>query len=116
MNRWNSASQGRTAELTRVNEELAQAQMLAEEANLGKTRFLAAAGHDILQPLNAARLYCASLIEKAGGDTGFGRQAENIESSLDSVENILGAVLDISRLDAGAMKPLPKRCSASVHC
>jgi PAS domain-containing protein len=46
----------RTVELTRVNEELAQAQMLAEEANLGKTRFLAAAGHDILQPLNAARL------------------------------------------------------------
>ncbi|TIT30960.1 MAG: hybrid sensor histidine kinase/response regulator, partial [Mesorhizobium sp.] len=41
----------RTVELTRVNEELAQAQMLAEEANLGKTRFLAAAGHDILQPL-----------------------------------------------------------------
>ena len=36
--------QQRTAELTRVNEELAQAQMLAEEANLGKTRFLAAAG------------------------------------------------------------------------
>ena len=61
----------RTAELTRVNEELAQAQMLAEEANLGKTRFLAAAGHDILQPLNAARLYCSSLIEKAGkGATG----------------------------------------------
>ncbi|TIQ34002.1 MAG: hybrid sensor histidine kinase/response regulator, partial [Mesorhizobium sp.] len=49
----------RTVELTRVNEELAQAQMLAEEANLGKTRFLAAAGHDILQPLNAARLYCS---------------------------------------------------------
>ena len=96
--------QRRTAELTRVNEELAQAQMLAEEANLGKTRFLAAAGHDILQPLNAARLYCASLIEKAGkGATG--EAASNIESSLESVETILGAVLDISRLDAGAMKP-----------
>lgn len=94
----------RTAELTRVNEELAQAQMLAEEANLGKTRFLAAAGHDILQPLNAARLYCASLIEKAGrGD--IGEAATSIESSLESVETILGAVLDISRLDAGAMKP-----------
>jgi CheY-like chemotaxis protein len=88
----------------RVNEELAQAQMLAEEANLGKTRFLAAAGHDILQPLNAARLYCASLIEKAGrGESG--EAAANIESSLESVETILGAVLDISRLDAGAMKP-----------
>ncbi|MGO4561370.1 NahK/ErcS family hybrid sensor histidine kinase/response regulator [Rhizobiales bacterium 3FA27D7] len=94
----------RTAELTRVNEELAQAQMLAEEANLGKTRFLAAAGHDILQPLNAARLYCASLIEKAGKGAS-GQAAINIESSLESVETILGAVLDISRLDAGAMKP-----------
>jgi Na+/proline symporter/signal transduction histidine kinase/CheY-like chemotaxis protein len=94
----------RTAELTRVNEELAQAQALAEEANLGKTRFLAAAGHDILQPLNAARLYCASLIEKAGPGPA-GQAAVNIESALESVETILGAVLDISRLDAGAMKP-----------
>ncbi|BCH27244.1 histidine kinase [Mesorhizobium sp. L-8-10] len=93
----------RTAELTRVNEELAQAQMLAEEANLGKTRFLAAVGHDILQPLNAARLYCSSLIEQSDG--AVGGAAANIESSLDSVETILGAVLDISRLDAGAMKP-----------
>ncbi|TIX07904.1 MAG: HAMP domain-containing histidine kinase, partial [Mesorhizobium sp.] len=91
-------------ELTRVNEELAQAQMLAEEANLGKTRFLAAAGHDILQPLNAARLYCSSLIEKHGKGPA-GKAAVNIESSLESVETILGAVLDISRLDAGAMKP-----------
>ncbi|MGE0502127.1 MAG: PAS-domain containing protein [Rhizobiaceae bacterium] len=94
----------RTVELTRVNEELAQAQVIAEEANLSKTRFLAAAGHDILQPLNAARLYCASLIERAGsGQTGTA--AANIESSLESVETILGAVLDISRLDTGAMKP-----------
>jgi Na+/proline symporter/CheY-like chemotaxis protein len=94
----------RTAELMQANEDLAQAQMLAEEANLGKTRFLAAVGHDILQPLNAARLYCASLIER----TRKGPEANaaaNIDSSLDSVEEILGAVLDISRLDAGAMKP-----------
>jgi Na+/proline symporter/signal transduction histidine kinase/ActR/RegA family two-component response regulator len=94
----------RTAELTLVNEELAQAQMLAEEANLGKTRFLAAAGHDILQPLNAARLYCASLIERTGRGE-LGDAAASIESSLESVETILGAVLDISRLDAGGMKP-----------
>lgn len=93
----------RTAELSAVNVELAKAQSIAEEANLGKTRFLAAAGHDILQPLNAARLYSASLIEKLG-------KSENevivshIESSLDSVETILNAVLDISRLDTGAMK------------
>src|SRR5690606_20967134 len=86
--------------------ELAQAQALAEEANLGKTRFLAAAGHDILQPLNAARLYCASLIEKSASGP-VDQAAANIESALESVETILGAVLDISRLDAGAMKPEP---------
>ncbi|MBL8584652.1 MAG: PAS-domain containing protein [Rhizobiaceae bacterium] len=96
--------QSRTAELMRVNEELAQAQTIAEEANLSKTRFLAAAGHDILQPLNAARLYCASLMEKAGPGTQS-EAAGNIESALESVETILGAVLDISRLDAGAMRP-----------
>lgn len=95
----------RTAELVRVNEELAQAQMLAEEANLSKTRFLAAAGHDILQPLNAARLYCSSLMETAR-DGALRKSIGNIESSLDSVESILGAVLDISRLDTGAMKPV----------
>ncbi|HET7409591.1 MAG TPA: PAS-domain containing protein, partial [Paracoccaceae bacterium] len=93
----------RTAELTRVNEELAMAQMLAEEANLSKTRFLAAAGHDILQPLNAARLYCSALLEKLGRDK-TGEAIANIESSLESVESILGAVLDISRLDTGALK------------
>lgn len=94
----------RTAELTRVNEELALAQNIAEEANLGKTRFLAAAGHDILQPLNAARLYCSSLIERSRQSTEAD-SAENIDSALESVETILGAVLDISRLDAGAMTP-----------
>src|SRR5690606_19827926 len=84
--------------------ELAQAQVIAEEANLSKTRFLAAAGHDILQPLNAARLYCSALQESVGS----GKVADavgNIESSLESVETILSAVLDISRLDTGAMKP-----------
>ncbi|MBX3598769.1 MAG: PAS-domain containing protein [Rhizobiaceae bacterium] len=94
----------RTSELLRVNRELEQAQMLADEANQSKTRFLAAAGHDILQPLNAARLYCASLIERTS-DGSISDAAFNIESSLESVETILGAVLDISRLDAGAMTP-----------
>src|SRR5690606_30413812 len=46
----------RTEELTRLNRELERARAAAEEANIGKTRFIAAAGHDILQPLNAARL------------------------------------------------------------
>ncbi len=94
----------RTSELLQVNEELAQAQRLAEEANLGKTRFLAGAGHDILQPLNAARLYCSALRETTT-QPDLQSALGNIDTSLDSVETILGAVLDISRLDSGAMKP-----------
>lgn len=94
----------RTSELISVNNELANARAAAEEANLGKTRFFAAAGHDILQPLNAARLYASALVEQdITPETR--RLANNIDSALESVETILGAVLDISRLDTGAMKP-----------
>jgi len=94
----------RTRELTRVNTELAEARASAEEANIGKTRFFAAAGHDILQPLNAARLYSSSLVERLGHSDNSDLVL-NIDSALESVETILGAVLDISRLDTGAMKP-----------
>jgi Na+/proline symporter/signal transduction histidine kinase len=94
----------RTTELRRVNDELVRTQRLAEDANIGKTRFLAAAGHDILQPLNAARLYSSSLNERLG-QAGNEAIVSNIESSLDAVESILGAVLEISRLDTGALKP-----------
>jgi signal transduction histidine kinase len=94
----------RTAELTRVNHALAEARAAADEANIGKTRFFAAAGHDILQPLNAARLYSSSLVERLG-DSENSALVANIDSALESVESILGAVLDISRLDTGAMKP-----------
>ena len=94
----------RTAELTRVNRELGEARASADEANIGKTRFFAAAGHDILQPLNAARLYSSALVERLG-DGDISSMVRNIDSALESVEAILGAVLDISRLDTGAMKP-----------
>ncbi|MEA2991431.1 MAG: hypothetical protein QOD40_351 [Alphaproteobacteria bacterium] len=94
----------RTEQLTRLNAELARAKGEAEEANISKTRFLAAASHDILQPLNAARLYITSLTERqsAGEDA---RLVGNIDASLEAVEEIFGALLDISRLDTGALKP-----------
>lgn len=92
----------RTEELTRLNSELALAKSAAEDASISKTRFLAAASHDILQPLNAARLYVTSLVERqhSGEET---RLVENIDELLQAIEEILGALLDISRLDAGAM-------------
>ena len=54
----------RTEELTRLNTELARAKSEAEDANISKTRFLAAASHDLLQPLHAARLYVTSLADR----------------------------------------------------
>ncbi len=98
----------RTNELERLNRELATAKGVADDANLSKTRFLAAASHDILQPLNAARLYATSLSEQmragaAPGGEQTAKLAENVDASLEAVEEILTALLDISRLDAGAM-------------
>jgi Na+/proline symporter/signal transduction histidine kinase/CheY-like chemotaxis protein len=94
----------RTAELTKLNEALTEAKGRADEANLDKTRFLAAASHDILQPLNAARLYATSLVERdMHGDAG--RLAGNIDAALTAVEDILNTLLDISRLDTGALRP-----------
>ena len=98
----------RTAELTSVNDALAKAQQEAEKANIGKTRFLAATGHDISQPLNAARLYTSSLVERTEKtDHEHHEIAQKIDTALGSVETIIGAVLDISRLDAGALTANP---------
>ncbi len=94
----------RTTELTRLNAELGRAKGDAEEANVSKTRFLAAASHDISQPLNAARLYVTSLLERQeGGEDAV--LIGNVDASLEAVEEIFGALLDISRLDSGAMRP-----------
>jgi signal transduction histidine kinase len=96
----------RTAALTRVNAELEIARAKADAANLDKTRFLAAASHDLLQPLNAARLYTATLVERAR-DGEFAPLALSIEAALGAVEEIMAALIDISRLDSGALTPKP---------
>ncbi|MCL4768203.1 MAG: PAS-domain containing protein [Hyphomicrobiaceae bacterium] len=94
----------RTAELLRVNAQLAVAKAKADEANFDKTRFLAAASHDLLQPLNAARLYSSSLVERHLSETDA-VVARNVDASLSAVEEILGALIDISRMDAGRLAP-----------
>ena len=94
----------RTAALTLLNAELELARAKADAANRDKTRFLAAASHDLLQPLNAARLYTSTLVERAG-NAELGELAQSIEASLNAVEEIMAALLDISRIDSGALKP-----------
>jgi Na+/proline symporter/signal transduction histidine kinase len=94
----------RTAELLEVNKALAVAKRKADEANLDKTRFLAAASHDVLQPLNAARLYVTSLVERTQ-DGQEAMLARNIDASLEAVEEILNVLIEIARLDTGRQEP-----------
>lgn len=97
----------RTAELLDVNGALAKAKAKADQANLDKTRFVAAASHDILQPLNAARLYAASLVERPL-DTTDALLARNVDASLSAVEEIFSTLIEISRIDAGRLEPETK--------
>ncbi len=97
MHRANETLEQRVAERTR---ELLQARDQAEQANASKSRFVAAASHDLLQPINAAKLFISSLLQ-----TDLQPQqretAGRIQKAFDSVESILGALLDISKLDSG---------------
>jgi two-component system, sensor histidine kinase len=87
-----------------VNEELVAARDTAERANRFKTRFFTAVGHDLLQPLHAARLSLSAMGEDP-------RQMPNqrltgqIDQALSSIEDLLRSILDISKLEAGAVRP-----------
>ena len=94
-------------------EALEQAKAEAEQANLDKTRFLAAASHDLLQPLNAARLFLSALDESlhASSQSGDADKERTLAGSaitaLRSTEHVLDRLLDISSYDAGAVRAEP---------
>ncbi|WP_444666166.1 PAS-domain containing protein [Cereibacter changlensis] len=106
-----TAERAAIAALSRANEtlearvmartlELEDALAHAERANASRSRFVAAASHDLLQPLSAAKLFIASI-----GDEAVAPQSREAlakaQNALDSVEGILGALLDISKLESG---------------
>jgi len=100
----------RTAELVRANQALSdanqalsEAKLTADRANQAKSRFLASASHDLVQPLNAARLFVSTIDRRRLPDTES-RLISQVEDSLTSAESLLGALLDISRLDAVAQE------------
>jgi signal transduction histidine kinase len=78
--------------------ELEDALADAERANASRSRFVAAASHDLLQPLAAAKLFIASAAEGEGAAA-----LDKAQNALHSVEGILGALLDISKLESGPM-------------
>lgn len=79
--------------------ELGLALSEAKRANASKSRFVAAASHDLLQPLSAAKLFVASLADQIG-ETDLLNIANKAETALSSVEHIIEALLDISKLDS----------------
>ncbi|HUO95873.1 MAG TPA: PAS domain-containing hybrid sensor histidine kinase/response regulator [Steroidobacteraceae bacterium] len=95
----------RTVELKRALEAQQAAKRLAEEANTSKTRFFAAASHDLLQPLNAARLFASALSTQASEEPALREIAARIDSSMRAAEDLLDGLLDVARLDSGALSP-----------
>ncbi|GAC1494722.1 MAG: hybrid sensor histidine kinase/response regulator [Vulcanimicrobiaceae bacterium] len=108
--------QQRTGELQRVNAQLRReiaeraqiesalenAKSEAERAHASKTKFFAAASHDLLQPLNIARLFLDALVARER-DAELLRIADRIDASLEGAESLLTTLLEISRIDAGGM-------------
>lgn len=90
--------------LEQTNTDLVAAKEAAEQANISKTRFLAAASHDVLQPLNAAHLSVSALAELQTSNEGA-RLVKQVERSLETMEELLRTLLDISKLDAGVVEP-----------
>lgn len=97
MIRANTSLEARVAERTG---DLAAALAEAERANSARVRFVAAASHDLLQPLSAAKLFVAAARDDAEATPMCGT-LEKAHNALVSVEGILGALLDISRLESG---------------
>jgi len=95
-------------ELREINETLEQRvterTREAEAAQETRSRFLTAISHDVLQPLNAARLFTSALRESTLDDEAR-HLAERIDASLRAAEELLDGLLDVSRLDAGALHP-----------
>jgi PAS domain S-box-containing protein len=87
-----------------IEQELIRARKTAEEANNSKTRFLALASHDIIQPLNAAKLYLSALQDAKLSDSTKDI-INKLNDSVNSSEHLISTLLDISRLDQGEMAP-----------
>ena len=94
------------AELLASLEQLELARARAEEANRAKSRFLAAASHDLRQPLHALGLFAASL----RGEVSLPHTRDlvsKIGRCVDDLEKMFAALMDISRIDAGTVAVAP---------
>lgn len=98
----------RTSDLEAMAADLHVAREDAEGANASKTRFLAAASHDLLQPLNAARLFLGALMADDSLRSGAAQLTiAKTDKAIQSADDLLKGLLDISRLDHGHVTAKP---------
>ena len=87
--------------------ELRHQKELAEEANLAKSRFLASASHDLRQPVHALGLSVGAL-KALSMPAAASELVDHIEQSVEALDGLFTALLDVSRLDAGVITPEPR--------
>jgi signal transduction histidine kinase len=92
------------ARLHAASQRLQEARGDAEAANIAKTKFLAAASHDLRQPMQALSMY-ASVLEQRLPDAGTQRVVHGIKLSVTSLEQMFDSLLDISKIESGVITP-----------
>jgi PAS domain S-box-containing protein len=102
-----------TTERQRINEALVAAREEAVGANRAKSRFLATASHDLRQPLQTIKLLNAAM-SRLAGDSEIGALLKHQEQAIESTARLLNALLDISRLESGAIEPQQTRVSVPL--
>jgi signal transduction histidine kinase len=91
-------------EQVKHEEALERARRDAEQANAAKTRFLAAASHDLRQPIHALGLFFADLSDRVK-NSETEHVIGQVEDAIEAINSMLNALLDVSKLDAGILKP-----------
>ncbi|MCB2092105.1 MAG: PAS-domain containing protein [Alphaproteobacteria bacterium] len=99
----------RTEELNNTVLALEQAKTVAEKADQSKTRFMAAASHDLMQPFNAARLFCEILNTESRSMSEYQRELiQKTDQSLNLAGNIIQSLVEFIKLDSGNVMPQKK--------
>ncbi len=102
----------RTQQLETALAEQQLAREQADKANMSKSRFIAAASHDLLQPMHAARLFSTALEQSVSREDDR-KTLQQLDRALHGAESMLSALLDIARLEGGSLQP--KRQSYPLH-
>lgn len=104
--------QDRTQQLADALTEQQLAREQADKANMSKSRFIAAASHDLLQPMHAARLFSTALEQSVQSEEDR-KTLQQLDRALHGAESMLSALLDIARLEGGTIQP--KRQAYPLH-